>query len=79
MEDGRFKAGFQGEECGGEGEMKGVWRVKERGNGEVQAEGGGGGYNEVLWVSGGRSHCPCQPPQPGSVQMVACNQEVHGP
>lgn len=66
MEDRRFKTGFQGERCSGEEEMKGVWRERKWGNAD---EGKGGRYNEVLWVSGGRSHSACQPTQPGSVQM----------
>lgn len=88
MEDRRFKTGFQAEKCSGEEEMKGVWRGREgggaRGNGGNAGKGKGGRYNEVLWVSGGRSHSACQPTQPGSVQMAACwdmltallNQEV---
>lgn len=61
MEDRTFKAELQGEEVQRRrGDERSVERARERegGNGEVQAE--GGRYNEVLWVSGGRSHSACQ-------------------
>lgn len=61
MEDGTFKAEWQGEEeqSGGGGEGRGGERERGR-------------HNEVLWVSGGRSHSGWQAARPGPAQMAAC-------
>lgn len=53
-----LKQSCRGKKCSGEEEMKGAWRERERERERGSA--GGGRYNEVLWVSGGRSHSACQ-------------------
>lgn len=70
MEDRTFKAELQGEEVQRRrGDERSVERARERGNGEVQAEGG------IMKSSGSlveEATAPAKPTQPDSVQMAAC-------